>query len=484
MDDGVDVSALLDEAVNGPSEINGNTQESNGKSLEEKVRSPRSSGSSKRERRTRSRSKDRKKENRDRDRERDRDRDRDRKRRTRSRSPRRRSRSRDRDRRRSPRRDRDRSRDRDRRRRSPRRRSRSPAKPVGGRLPGPERRDVMPFSARRSPPPGANIDMTPEERDERTVFILQLARDTRPRDLEEFFSKIGHVRDVRIITDTRTRRSKGIAYVEFWERDAVTLAMGLNGQRLLGAPIQIQPTCAERNRLANNTVGSAIGFGPTNSFGPLKIAVSNLHPSISDDMLRAIFEPFGRLETCKVDVTKPGCGIVSFRNADEGKKAMEQLNGFELAGRNIKVVNVEEETQSKIASGPQGGLKSMTLTAEQQAELANVPPFATECFMLSNMFDPRTETEENWDEDIRDDVVEECNNHGGVVHVYVDRTSDAGNVYAKCANVLASYKSVQALHGRIFAGKVITANYIPLQSYHDLFPDSRYSVAPLFSRPR
>lgn len=272
----------------------------------------------------------------------------------------------------------------------------------------------MPFSARASPPPGANIDMTPEERDERTVFILQLARDTRPRDLEEFFTKVAHVRDVRIITDSKTRRSKGIAYVEFWERESVALAMGLNGQRLIGAPIQIQPTCAERNRQASNTVGAAIGFGPSNTFGPLKLAVSNLHQSITDDMLRAIFEPFGRLERCQIDLTKPGCGFVAFKNADEGKKAMEQLNGFELAGRNIKVMSVEDETQSKIASGPVGGTRGMsTFTAEQQAELANVPNFATECFMLSNMFDPKTETEEDWDQDIKDDVVEECNNHGG-----------------------------------------------------------------------
>lgn len=65
--------------------------------------------------------------------------------------------------------------------------------------------------------------MTPEERDDRTVFILQLARDTRPTDLEEFFSSVGSVRDVRIITDSRTGRSKGIAYVEFWEKESVAL---------------------------------------------------------------------------------------------------------------------------------------------------------------------------------------------------------------------------------------------------------------------
>lgn len=41
-------------------------------------------------------------------------------------------------------------------------------------MPGPERRDVMPFTARRSPPPNAKMDMTVEERDDRTVFVQQV----------------------------------------------------------------------------------------------------------------------------------------------------------------------------------------------------------------------------------------------------------------------------------------------------------------------
>lgn len=43
-----------------------------------------------------------------------------------------------------------------------------------------------------------------------------------------------------------------------------------------------------------------------------------------------------------------------------------------------------------------------------------VPEFATQCFMLNNMFDHFAETEPEWDLDVRDDVIEECNNHGGM----------------------------------------------------------------------
>ena len=41
----------------------------------------------------------------------------------------------------------------------------------------------------REPP----AEMTPEERDARTVFCMQLSARIRPRDLEEFFSSVGEV---------------------------------------------------------------------------------------------------------------------------------------------------------------------------------------------------------------------------------------------------------------------------------------------------
>ena len=72
-----------------------------------------------------------------------------------------------------------------------------------------------------------------------------------------------------------------------------------------------------------------------------------------------------------------------------------------------------------------------------------------------------SETTSNWDVEVRDDVIEECNKHGGVLHIYVDKASPQGNVYVKCPSIAAAVASVQALHGRWFAGKQNITSILP-----------------------
>nr|XP_015220550.1 PREDICTED: RNA-binding protein 39 isoform X2 [Lepisosteus oculatus] len=466
-----------------------------------------------------------------------------------------RKRSKSRDRKKSHDRKRSRSRDKKRSRSRDRRRSRSRSKERSGRyrarrspFSGPKfnggsrgkigpppaiklsrkrSRSRSPFRKDKSPVREPIDNLTPEERDARTVFCMQLAARIRPRDLEEFFSAVGKVRDVRMISDRNSRRSKGIAYIEFVEANSVPLAIGLTGQRLLGVPIIVQASQAEKNRaaaMANNLQkGNA---------GPMRLYVGSLHFNITEDMLRGIFEPFGRIESIQLMMDSEtgrskGYGFITFSDAECAKKALEQLNGFELAGRPMKVGHVTERTDASTASsfldsdelertgidlGTTGRLQLMARLAEgtglqippaaQQAlqmsgsisfgamaavtaaatpalnlnlnTALNLPtqPLATHCFQLSNMFNPQSEDEPGWDVEIQDDVIEECNKHGGVVHIYVDKNSPQGNVYVKCPTIPAAMAAVNALHGRWFAGKMITAAYVPLPTYHNLFPDS------------
>ena len=197
-------------------------------------------------------------------------------------------------------------------------------------------------------------------------------------------------------------------------------------------------------------------------------------------------------------------GFVLFAHAEDAKRAMENLNGFELAGRPMKVGHVTERLgemtsstgstfptytpgmsssfasasnldsddldhrgislgatgrlalMAKLSEGsglqmPKHAIDALQAAHMQAAgsqhvripeppnpqQLATVTAVSTQCFMLSNMFDPATEAihNPNWAHEIRDEVIDECNKHGGVVHIYLDEKSSDGNVYVKCATI-------------------------------------------------
>ncbi len=83
------------------------------------------------------------------------------------------------------------------------------------------------------------------------------------------------------------------------------------------------------------------------------------------------------------------------------------------------------------------------------APLAPLPVMYTtglpsRAIILKNMFGP-DEEEEGWDEDIRDDVKEECERHGPVVHVSVEKAS-AGHVYVLFRFVLCRAWRASVIH--------------------------------------
>lgn len=79
--------------------------------------------------------------------------------------------------------------------------------------------------------------------------------------------------------------------------------MGLTGQKLLGIPVIVQLTEAEKNRQARNTEGVAT---ISNGIPFHRLYVGNIHFSITEDDLRACFEPFGALEFCQLQKEEQG----------------------------------------------------------------------------------------------------------------------------------------------------------------------------------
>ncbi|ORY13805.1 hypothetical protein BCR34DRAFT_623595 [Clohesyomyces aquaticus] len=185
-----------------------------------------------------------------------------------------------------------------------------------------------------SPPP------TEDDRDRRTIFVQQISARAEVRHLRQFFERVGPVVEAQIVTDRVTGRSKGVGYVEFKEEESVKAAIELTGQSLKGVPIIAQLTEAEKNRASR---ASAEGAGTTANGAPFhRLYVGNIHFSVTEEDLRQIFAPFGELEqvTLQTDeqtTRSKGYGFVQFRDPEAAKAALEQMNGFELAGRPIRV---------------------------------------------------------------------------------------------------------------------------------------------------
>ncbi|KAI1810021.1 hypothetical protein GGS20DRAFT_595194 [Poronia punctata] len=189
----------------------------------------------------------------------------------------------------------------------------------------------------RTPKRDATPVLTEDERDRRTVFVQQLAARLRTRELKEFFEKVGPVTEAQIVKDRISGRSKGVGYVEFKKEESVTAALELTGQKLLGIPVIVQLTEAEKNRQVRTTDGSGQG----NSVPFHRLYVGNIHFSITEQDLQTVFEPFGELEFVQLQKDDTGrsrgYGFVQFRDADQAREALEKMNGFELAGRPIRV---------------------------------------------------------------------------------------------------------------------------------------------------
>jgi RNA-binding protein 39 len=73
--------------------------------------------------------------------------------------------------------------------------------------------------------------------------------------------------------------------------------LGLAGQKLLGIPIIVQHTQAEKNRAGNSMPNRVI---PKGNSGPMRLYVGSLHFNITEDMLRGIFEPFGKIDNIQL----------------------------------------------------------------------------------------------------------------------------------------------------------------------------------------
>ena len=72
--------------------------------------------------------------------------------------------------------------------------------------------------------------------------------------------------------------------------------------------------------------------------------------------------------------------------------------------------------------------------------------------------------------------MEESGKYGAVLHCYVEAKLPGGLVYMVFAQVESAVKAATALHGRWFAGRGITVEYVRPEVYETKFPEVAAAV--------
>jgi len=88
----------------------------------------------------------------------------------------------------------------------------------------------------------------------------------------------------------------------------------------------------------------------------MNIYVGNLNYDTTEDELKQAFEQYGQVESVKIITDKysgrsKGFGFIEMPSDDEGRAAIEGLDGSDLGGRNLKV----NEAKPREDRGNRGG---------------------------------------------------------------------------------------------------------------------------------
>lgn len=93
-----------------------------------------------------------------------------------------------------------------------------------------------------------------------------------------------------------------------------------------------------------------------------KLDVGNFSFHMTEPELRALFEPYGTIESANLAIDRDsgrsrGFGFVSMTNDDEAEKAMAALNGKDSGGRALTVNEARSQTQrGEFRDGGRGDL--------------------------------------------------------------------------------------------------------------------------------
>jgi RNA-binding protein 39 len=134
------------------------------------------------------------------------------------------------------------------------------------------------------------------------------------------------------------------------------------------------------------------------------------------------------------------------------------------------------QLSSVISQSVAASVAAKSSTTAASGDTTNMP---SNCVVISNAFDPNTETEPTWPADILTDINAELAHHGKVVFSKLDPKDGRGLVFAMLADDVQARGAIVGLAGRGFGGRTLGAHAVPILDFLQRYPESAAAAAGL-----
>uniref|UniRef100_A0A671R9Y6 Poly(U)-binding-splicing factor PUF60 n=1 Tax=Sinocyclocheilus anshuiensis TaxID=1608454 RepID=A0A671R9Y6_9TELE len=194
-------------------------------------------------------------------------------------------------------------------------------------------------------------------------IYYELGEDT----IRQAFAPFGPIKSIDMSWDSVTLKHKVFAFVEYEVPEAAQLALEqMNSVMLGGRNIKVgRPSnIGQAQPIIDQLAEEARAFN--------RIYVASVHPDLSDDDIKSVFEAFGRIKSCTLarDPTTgkhKGYGFIEYDKAQSAQDAVSSMNLFDLGGQYLRVGKAVTPPMPLLTPATPGGLPPAAAVAAAAA---------------------------------------------------------------------------------------------------------------------
>uniref|UniRef100_A0A665VJL0 Poly(U)-binding-splicing factor PUF60-like n=1 Tax=Echeneis naucrates TaxID=173247 RepID=A0A665VJL0_ECHNA len=194
-------------------------------------------------------------------------------------------------------------------------------------------------------------------------IYYELGEDT----IRQAFAPFGPIKSIDMSWDSVTMKHKGFAFVEYEMPEAAQLALEqMNSVVLGGRNIKVgRPSnIGQAQPIIDQLAEEARAFN--------RIYVASVHPDLSDEDIKSVFEAFGKIKSCML-AREPttgrhkSYGFIEYDKAQSGQDAVASMNLFDLGGQYLRVGKAVTPPMPLLTPTAPGGLPAAAAVAAAAA---------------------------------------------------------------------------------------------------------------------